>query len=199
MKRIIICAGRIDYVPLIDVDIIGVDYGAQFLAENKIQMILAIGDFDSVSNMEVINDYSDEVVVLNDKKDETDTESAIKWALSNDYDIIELYGALGGRIDHEYANMSLLLHREYPLLICDSQNRIYKLGSGKHDIKKDGYKYISFFALDDVVITLKDVKYPLTERHITPKDILGVSNEIIGKDMKIELSGSVLVIQSNDK
>ena len=48
MRNVIIVLGFVDCLPKIDCDVIGVDYGAHFLAKNNIPMVCAIGDFDSV-------------------------------------------------------------------------------------------------------------------------------------------------------
>lgn len=198
MQRVIIVLGNVDVLPEIDCDIIGVDYGAQFLAEHKIPMVCAIGDFDSVSNMNLIQEYAKEIVQLTPMKDETDCEVAIQWALSR-YSSMDIYGGLGGRMDHEYANIALLVHRKYPITYYNDCNKMYRLENGSYPITKDKYRYISFFPLKESVISLSGVKYPLTKQKIDIQDIYLVSNEIISESMFLEIEGEVLVIQSNDR
>ena len=90
MQRVIIVLGNVDILPKIDCDVIGVDYGAQFLADHKIPMVCAIGDFDSVNTMDSIQEYANEIVQLTPMKDETDCEVAIEWALSR-YSVINSF------------------------------------------------------------------------------------------------------------
>ena len=49
-----------------------------------------------------------EVKRLNPIKDDTDVLDAIKYALSLGYRNFELYGCIGGRIEHSLANISAL-------------------------------------------------------------------------------------------
>ena len=57
-------------------------------------------------------------------KNETDTEVAIEAALQLGYDDIILYGGLGGRLDHEMANLHLMIYRELPLTLMNDTNII---------------------------------------------------------------------------
>ena len=197
MKKVIICLGQIDDLPVIDADVVGVDYGAQFLAENKIPMVLAVGDFDSTDKLELIKEYSKEVKVLTSEKNETDSEVAFEWATKH-YDYVDVYGGLGGRLDHEYANLSLLINRKYPLAFYNNTNKVFALSSGTHTIFKNDYCYISFFPIIDSIISLYQVKYPLEKAELKLGDIYTVSNEIIDETMVLEVKGEVLVMQSND-
>ena len=198
MKKVIMCLGNIDSLPTIDADVIGVDYGAEFLAINKVPMVLAVGDFDSTDKLDLIKKYANEVIVLDSSKNETDSEVAIKWAM-NYYDCIDVYGGLGGRLDHEYANISLLIHRKYPLTFYNDNNKLFYLESGTYILAKDDYRYISFFPVVDSVISISGVKYPLTNANLKMGDIYTISNEIISNTMTLELDGELLANQSNDK
>ena len=197
MSKVIIVLGYVDVLPNIDCDVIGVDYGAHFLAKNNIPMVCAIGDFDSVDTMEEIQKYAKEIVKLPQMKNETDCEVAIQWALDK-YDTMDIYGGLGGRMDHEYANLALLIHRKYPVTYYNACNKMYRLTSGMHEIQKEDYIYISFFPLTSGVISLSGVVYPLENVKIDIQDIYLVSNEIVNDCMQVVLDGEVLVIQSND-
>ena len=198
MKKVIICLGQISDLPVIDADVVGVDYGAQFLADNKVPMVLAVGDFDSTDKLDLIKGYCKEVRVLTSQKNETDSEVAFEWAAKY-YDCIDVYGGLGGRLDHEYANLSLLINRKYPITFYNNKNKVFALSSGTHTIGKNDYRYISFFPIVDSVISLSRVKYPLEKAELKIGDIYTVSNEIISETMVLEVIGEVLVIQSNDK
>lgn len=198
MSRAIVCLGHLDQIPLIDADVIGVDKGAEILANHGVPMIYAIGDFDSASSLEKIQKYAKCVEKLPVQKNETDAEAAILWALDR-YDCLDVYGGLQGRLDHEYANLALLIHRKYPLTLYDRQNKIYRLSTGTYTLSKEGYQYFSFFPLCDTKVTLTGVKYPLYEQRLSMTDIYTVSNEILLETMELTLIGEVLVIQSNDE
>ena len=198
MKTVIIAAGLFNYDFDTDIDLIGVDAGAGYLARNGKMMRLAIGDFDSDHELDLISKYAQEMIVLNQRKDETDLEAAINWAKAS-YGKMIVIGALGGRLDHEYAALSLLTIRDLPLLFYNYHNKIYRLNQGEYTIQKDGYRFLSFFPLSEGVITIEGVDYPLNERKVTTNDLYLISNEIFGQEAKVRIKGSFLVIQSNDQ
>ena len=111
-----------------------------------------------------------------------------------DYEMIEIYGGVGGRIDHLLANMNLL--KRFDLTFKDNQHYIYTLRKGKHKIE-NYHRYISFFALEDVYnLSLKGFKYELNNYYLSTSDSLCVSNEGSGE---LEFSkGKLLVISSDD-
>ncbi|MDD6467541.1 MAG: thiamine diphosphokinase [Erysipelotrichaceae bacterium] len=197
MRRAIVCLGNLDMIPLIDCDVIGVDKGAELLAEEGIPMVYAIGDFDSTSSLIRIQQYAKEIKKLPVQKNETDSEAALLWAMQY-YDHLDVYGGLQGRLDHEYANLSLLIHRKYPITLYDRQNKLERFESGMHHIYKNGYQYLSLFPLQLSTVTLNGVLYPLTEQVLRVGDIYTISNEILQESMELILDGEVLMIQSND-
>ena len=81
-----------------DIPYIAVDGGLEHLHRQSIQPLFAIGDFDSLEHKEYLQGL--EVLRFPTHKDETDTELAISEALNRGYDEIDLYGVIGGRIDH---------------------------------------------------------------------------------------------------
>ena len=117
--------------------IIGVDIGAYLLSKNKINMDLALGDFDSVNEKEyaTIKEYSNEIKIFKEKKNFTDTYLAIQHALLMDYDEIVIYGGTGGRFDHEFANMNLLKLEK--ISIVSNNVLMYMLDPGSYEIENE--------------------------------------------------------------
>lgn len=184
-----------------DCDYIGADKGALILAQNGIHMRCAIGDFDSVEekDMDLIRAYSDETIVLNPIKDDSDSQAAIEKAVELGYDTIELIGALGGRIDHEYVNLRLVYRYPERLVIKDERNIIMALKPGCHVIKRNDYKYLSFFTESEEILTLRGFAYPLEKRKITYRDVYTVSNELSEEEgVVINEKNPVLLIRSRD-
>lgn len=201
MKQAVIILGMAKRLPAITGDVIGVDRGAWIAAQQGISMVMAIGDFDSVSEreFELLKRYAQAIHILPKEKDETDTEAALSYAMKAGYDCVDVYGGLGGRLDHELANLRLLERGDLSMTLYDEHNRITRLPSGIHRLKKDCYPYISFLALtDDTRITLKQVKYPLDYAVLNRRDVYTVSNEMVADEMTAEVSKAVLVIQSAD-
>lgn len=190
-----------EFIPDVEADFIGVDSGALILARKGIRMKLAIGDFDSVrrSDLDLIHQMSEEMIVLNPIKDDSDSESALHHVKEMGYEKIILLGALGGRVDHMLVNLRLAYADPHRVCIQDEQNFMEAYTEGRYVFKKEGYSYISFFTASEALITLESMKYPLHERRITSKDLYTVSNEIIGEEgILIVHKGTVLVIQSKD-
>lgn len=201
MSKVILVAGMSKNVPVIEgYDYVGIDHGAISCIQQQIPMVCAVGDFDSVSMEEkAMIEKATKILPLPAHKNETDTEVAIFHALKHHYEEIILYGGLGGRIDHELANLYLLMHREYPIILMNEQNRIQLLKEGHYKVKKDAYQYLSFLALCDSCISEEAVAYPLNKQEISPKDIYTVSNEIIEEEASITIhKGKVLMIQTRD-
>lgn len=197
MKRVNIVLRTSD-LSSIQGDVIGVDQGAWFCYEQEIAMTLACGDFDSITleQLKILQMQDFSVIVLPKEKDQTDFEYAL--SLCQGYDEIWVYGALGGRKDHEYINLTLASIDDR-IVLLDQQNKIQKYNPGTYYFSQDNYRYFSLIVLKAGVITYEGFKYPLTKRKIAPNDLYLTSNEIKDKQAKMILEGAeVLLIRSND-
>ncbi len=188
---------------------VGVDRGVYTLIKRNITPSIAFGDFDSVSNYEisVIEEYVKEMKRFKPEKNETDMELALNWAIEQNPDIIRIFGATGGRLDHLLANVHLLVK---PLMkanimnifLIDNQNILSLKGPGSYKIEERvDKKYVSFVPLTLNVkgLTLDGFKYPLQNRHISIGSTLCISNELINEYGTFSFSeGILLVIRSND-
>ena len=186
--------------------IVGVDRGALKLIEKKIDFEVAIGDFDSVSELErqLIEENVELVLELPVDKDVTDCEAAVDYVVGEGYRQIYLYGVTGGRFDHQLATIGLMLKyakRGVQIYVVDEKNEIEVLLPFSHHTIEINKKYISFFALEDVVknLTVRGVKYPLEGYDLAVDDSLCVSNEALCLAIGLNFdSGYLLVVQSSD-
>ncbi len=177
-----------------DYFIIAVDAAVESLYEQNIQYQLAVGDFDSLKDEHLL---VGEVVRLNPIKDDSDTAKALEIAFKMSDDVILIGGTEGARKDHFIANLLMLI--KYPsLIIMDGYNKIYTKGKGIHSITKNEYNYLSIFPIENSVITLKNVKYPLEKYHLNRFDPLGLSNEIDGVSTLEIHDGKVIIFQSKE-
>jgi thiamine pyrophosphokinase len=188
---------------------VGVDRGVYHLLKRNIKPFIAFGDFDSVSPEELmyIENRVLELKKYQPEKDETDMELALNWALDQNPSIIRLFGATGGRIDHLFANVHLLLNQfngKNPANICliDKYNIIFIKEPGRYTVEKiNTKKYISFVPLTLNVrnLTLEGFKFPLDNRHISIGSTLCISNELINDYGTFSFSeGILIVIRSHD-
>ena len=175
-------------------DYIGVDAGALKIIESNHPIKMAVGDFDSMSELDLqkLDCVVDKHPVM---KDETDAELAMK--LCKDYDEVILYGGLSGRIDHTIANIRLIMYQYNNVILMDEMQCIRVLKNGTHWINND-YKHISFYAIEESVISLYGFLYPLKKTKISVPDIYTTSNSLEKDQGEVVVhSGSVLCVQSN--
>lgn len=195
--RAVIILGNIENINnniLKDSYIIGVDKGAYLAYKKRIRLDIAIGDFDSINEVEYNNLCSyTKIIKLNSIKDSTDTNEAIK--LCKNYDeIIILGGITGKRIEHFYANYLELVNNKKLSMMDDNS---YIITSSNDVIPNNNYKYVSIFSITPYsIITLTGFKYNLNNYKLTNTDPLCISNEIINNPIIKIHSGRVLIIYS---
>ncbi|SDC64706.1 thiamine pyrophosphokinase [Terribacillus halophilus] len=186
---------------------IGADAGAKALASAGIRMKLAVGDFDSVSEADLvmIRQYADQVLLYSPEKDETDFELAIRHAQEIGASDVAVYGVTGGRLDHELINVQMLyrlLDTFDQTVIIDRQNAIRMHRPGTYrTIQEDTYRYVSFLSFSEQVtgLTLTGFKYPLTDASIHWGETLSISNELVAQTGTYSFtSGIVIMIKSKD-
>lgn len=188
---------------------VGVDRGSFTLLEHGIIPITAFGDFDSVTETELvlITEKVKDINTFRKEKDETDMEYALMWALAQNPAKIRLFGATGGRLDHFFANVQLLLK---PLLndcaclieMIDKKNLLYLTTPGQHHLQKMIDKqYVSFIPLVNEVVglTLAGFKYPLKDQLVPLGSTLCISNELINDYGNFSFTkGILMVVRSCD-
>ena len=84
--------------------VIAADGGLAHLKAQGAAPDLTVGDFDSLGYVPDGN-----VIRHPPEKDDTDTMLALRLGLERGYDTFVLYGCLGGRMDHAYANFQAVL------------------------------------------------------------------------------------------
>lgn len=179
--------------------VIACDKGYEYALQEGIEPDLIMGDFDSCSEI-----IKGQVERYPSEKDDTDTMLAIKRALELGYRRIELCCALGGRIDHMYANIQSLVYAAKRGAIAymeDEENYICAMGVGKIELpKRDGWS-VSIFAATDVCggITTTGLKYALKEGSLINSFPLGVSNEWESELATIEVKEGILLLVLADK
>ena len=216
MKTIIICAGgpEEEVIPLAlfldkDTQFIGADRGTLQLIEAGIDPLAAVGDFDSVSEEEMkrIEATGCFIEKRPPEKDETDTELAMNLAYSQNPDKIILTGVTGGRLDHMFSAVQLLVRNagqkpSTQLILANRQNELTLLQKGTHIFKKnDQFPYLSFFSMTESVrgLTLTGVKYEVFLEEIHLGDTRFTSNEFVEPSCTISLqAGICLMVRSSD-
>lgn len=181
--------------------VICADRGIFHAQKLKIVPDLIIGDFDSYKsqlpeNVEILRSVPE--------KDDTDTMLAVKTAISRGAKKIRIYGALGGRFDHTFANIQTLKFASEngcQAEIADEGNRIMLREKGVHQFRKmDGW-YFSIFSYSEElnIKSLRGVKYPLENYLMKNSFPIGVSNEFEADSAELSIdSGTSLIIFSRE-
>jgi thiamine pyrophosphokinase len=182
--------------------IICADGGDRHLAAAGVMPDVVVGDMDSIHD-ETLRHYEASgcrVVRYPRRKDETDTELALGEAFALDPAEVWIWGAMGRRLDHTLANLSLLargLKRGIAVKLVDSWCEAFMV---EKKAVLDGQKgqTVSLFSVLQKVsgVTLRGFDYPLTNADMEPGRPCGVSNRLSADRGTIEIgSGLLLVIR----
>lgn len=188
--------------------VIAADSGMEYFYRSGKKPDVIIGDFDSVKTeaLSYFREQPDiEIRELVPEKDDTDTEAAIRLAISMGAEEITLLGATGSRLDHVLGNIELLgigLQSGVPIYMCDENNRIRMTDRGMK-LRRDGQfgTYVSLIPYTEQIehLTLTGFKYPLSDACLKGFCSLGVSNEIVEEEAEIVFDGGILlVIEARD-
>jgi thiamine pyrophosphokinase len=214
MKKVAIVAGGPaknipklqKYVTEVDVWI-GADRGAVTILEAGLTLDIAIGDFDSITEVELewVESKSLSFVPYATEKDETDLELAVSKAYEFSPSDIYLFGVTGGRMDHQLASIQLLycIKKRFINGIVVDMNSYMELAlPGTHSIEKDAtYPYISFLPFSEQVIgiSLEGFYYKLNNKNIFWGSSRCISNQLISQKGTFSFrEGILIVIKSRD-
>lgn len=205
MTDCVIFAGAQMNTDLLDPDsfigkyIICADRGVLHAQALGVKPDLIVGDFDSLGYVP-----TDDCKIMSFKpeKDDTDLMIAIKQALELGYKSIDIYAALGGRLDHTFASIQslnfALEHGAAARLISETDiAELFGPGEYRFECKKD--LTLSLFSYSEKVcgLTIRGAKYSVTDIEIDSTFPIGVSNEITELFAAVSFkSGKLLVIQS---
>ncbi len=176
--------------------IIAADGGYSALMKLGIKPHLAVGDFDS---LEIIPTDT-EVIRFPVKKDETDMHLAYLEGKRRGYNTFKIYGGVGGRSDHTFANYCLLSYiasQGDTAFLYERGSVAYVIKNNTTRVKGRRGKSISVFAFGGEArgVTIRGLEYATNNAVLHPDFPLGVSNSF--KDCTGEVSvadGSLLII-----
>ena len=210
MRILIIGNGNIDNNAIQDIlkpsdVIICCDGGSKYLFNEGILPHYIIGDLDS-SMPQIIQFFFFFYVVFKKfdaKKDETDMELCIDFALGLNPDEIIILGGIGTRLDHSLANINLLIKAEdknIKATIIDSKNTV---NITKNEFKIQGKKgdLVSLMPISSIVegVSTKGLEYPLNNATMHIGKSLGISNVMLEDCASVSVkNGYLLIIKSID-
>ena len=182
--------------------VIAADGGYDHLLQIGLRADVVIGDFDSVTSSEIWEDTVCEKLTYPPEKDDTDMMLAIKLGLSRGFGQFNIYGGLGGRLDHTVANiqaLSFLAEHSAQGILHHPDYELTVIKNSSFTVAKDKTGYISVFSLSDTSenVTIKGLEYELEGATLTNSFPLGVSNAATGKKGIISVERGTLLTTWN--
>ena len=181
--------------------LIAADRGYEALRAAGIAPDLIMGDFDSLG----FTPEGENVLPHSPIKDDTDLLLAIRWAMERGWRRFVIYGALGGRrLDQTVASFQTLRfladHGAKGRLVGDGWN-VALLQNAALRFPSTASGWLSLFVSGEEArgVTLRGLKYELTDAALTCGMPLGVSNEFLGCEARIAVAdGALFVLWQGD-
>lgn len=207
-KAVVVCGGEIrDYSwfrekisGLNPCRIICADVGARHCLKIDVSPEVIIGDLDSLDpeTEKSLTGMGTRILSYPPQKDETDTQLALQYALSLEPEEISIFGALGGRIDHTLANMSILkiaLDHGVPARLVDEWCEILIIRD-RCVLEGEEGQTVSLFPFSSAVtgITLRGFAYPLENDAMEIGRPYGISNLLVANQGVITIADGLLLV-----
>lgn len=179
--------------------VVAVDRGAAHALALGLRPSVLIGDMDSIAphHRQALRDVP--AIVHPADKDMTDTHLAVEWALGQGGRQIVIGAGLGSRFDHSLANAQLLLglaRRGAAGVVTDGRQAVHLLQDHLRLTAPRGY-ILSILPLFPRCrgLTLRGLRWELTEHDLVPGDTRTVSNQFLDGPAELSLrEGAALVI-----
>lgn len=186
-----------------NINIICADGAVRYLRSIQQVPSCVIGDLDSISqdDLDWIKNNEVPIVLYDTRKDYTDTELAIRYALELGSTTITLTGALGGRFDHSLGNLYLLvlISQHNCLGIIDEMDYEIRLITKRETLDWKIGETVSFMPVSETVeeVTLAGFEYPLERETLYQGHTRSISNIVAQASQMVEVgSGMLLAIRN---
>lgn len=198
-----ILASAIEESPTEEDLVIAADSGYGNAAKLGVLPSVVLGDFDSWDEKKLPKNI--QKIPFPPKKNDTDTQLAVEYAIEQGCDHIILIGGLSGRLDHTLSNLAILEDlesRHLHGLITDGFNRVRFLRNDSAIIPKSKhFRYLSLLTADEKIrgVEIDGCKYPLKNAKLTRTKQFAVSNEITGNCAFVAIRrGGAWLVESSD-
>lgn len=153
-----------------------------------------IGDMDSVKNRLPAGVKQ---IKLKCEKDDTDTQACIDYLADIGCEEIVLFGALGGRTDHEMANIMLCIYalkKGIKLIIKSAETEVFAV-VGNAVIKGNRGDWLSLIPVlgDAEGVSLSGLKYTLENAKMEAGKTMGISNEFESDEATVSVEKGILL------
>ena len=168
--------------------------GFDFASSIGIKPDVVVGDIDSI----VLNIPEDvKLIKYPPEKDFSDFELAVMYSRELNPDKIVVYGALGGRKDHEIINLIVLAYTDIPMIFIEREVEIYNIKKTMTLLNNKGrICSLVSFSEDTIIGKLEGFKYSMVNEKLKPSS-RGLSNIITENSAVIELQGKAVLFFLN--
>lgn len=176
--------------------VIAADGGFDTLKRVGIAPDLLIGDMDSIES-----DCGVEKIVFPVRKDYTDTFLAYEEGVKRGYTNFLIFGGVGGRDDHTFANFSLLLHgkeRGHNIKIIGERCDIFVIKNEAITLPGKPGSHFSAFAFGGEAkgVTIRGLEYEAENITLMPQFPLATSNRFMDGEAYIEVKVGALLVMA---
>ncbi|MCK9191509.1 MAG: thiamine diphosphokinase [Sphaerochaetaceae bacterium] len=183
-------------LPLDGYYIIAADSGLEIAVILGLKCNLAIGDFDSIQNLTLLNEIAIEKFPKD--KDYSDTELAIRYVKNLGFEDYILIGGGEGRMDHLMNIWSLFNKYGCPKCWITRKEAMY-LVDGKRSFETAKGETVSIMPAtlnEKCTVTAKNLKWPLDNMNIS-SNLFSLSNEANKGNLLVETNnGAVYTVFS---
>lgn len=181
--------------------VIAADGGSQHCQDLGIIPDVLIGDLDS-SDPALASSWQQagiEVLRYPEDKDQTDLELALMLAQERGAAEILVYGAVGGRLDMTFGNLTLLAHpdlRTPTTLICGAEEVHLLKPGGSLRLTGLPEEIVSLIPLQPggATVTTSGLLYPLRNEDLAYGTTRGISNVLLEGQAEIQLDSGLLAV-----
>lgn len=175
--------------------LIAADKGYLHLQKRGIEPALTVGDFDSLG---FVPD-TENIVRHRVRKDDTDMLLAVREGLHRGANKFILYGGLGGRPDHTFANLqtlAFLTEQGAKGLLFGGGTAITVLQNGTLCFPETASGTISVFSCGERAegVTERGLSFPLEDALLTDTFPVGVSNAFTGQKSSVTVQNGRLFL-----
>jgi thiamine pyrophosphokinase len=180
--------------------IIAADGGTRHCLEMGILPHVAVGDFDSLTpeDLALLQSQGVKLVRHPARKDFTDLELALQYAIEQGAQEIQVLAALGKRWDQTLANLLLPASQVFSqavIRLLDGEQEVNLIRSGQelalHGHPGDTVSLIPLWG-DATGITTRGLEYPLDNETLYFGSTRGISNVLVGETAQVLLGQGLL-------
>jgi thiamine pyrophosphokinase len=183
--------------------IICADGAVRYLREIDVFPTVVVGDLDSIitEDLHWIHTKGIPVIQYDTRKDFTDTEIAVRYAMEKGAGSITMTGSFGSRMDHSLGNLYLLkfiLDEGCEGLIDEAETEV-RLISSRMTLSWIKGETVSFIPISEFVkgVTLKGFEYNLTYESIRMGSSRCLSNVVAEDFQEVDVEQGLLAAVRN--